>query len=106
MIAKILEALATFQTRDWITLVASLGALILPVLTLCQKSGESRLALRKQLTDLLEKLTELNTEVAKFRTKRDDYPANYIPLLNDQRRFLVRQAAFGSGVSACWPLLG
>jgi hypothetical protein len=88
---------ARFDPKDWITLTASLLAILLSILSFRQRTGEGRLALRKQLTDLLEKLTELNTEIAKFRhlrSKKDEYPPNYDRLLNDQRRFLVRQAAF------------
>ena len=42
-----------------------------------QKAHEGRLALRKQLTDLLEKLADLNTEIAKLnylREKKMNYP--------------------------------
>ena len=85
---------AAFQAKDWITLCASLSALFFSILTYRQKSGESRLSLRKQLTELLEKLTDLNLEAGKYRNKKTDYPTNYLGLLNDQRRFFIRQAEF------------
>jgi tetratricopeptide (TPR) repeat protein len=94
---KAAEFFDTFQPKDWTTLLVSTFALVFSILSLRQKAGEGRLVLRKQLTDLLEKLSELNIEVAKFRfirEKKDEYPPNYIGLLNDQRRFIVRQAAF------------
>ena len=97
IVTKIVEFFAAFQPKDWATLLISTFALVFSILSFRQKAGEGRLALRKQLTDLLEKLTELNTEVSKFRylrEKKDEYPPNYIGLLNDQRRFIVRQAAF------------
>lgn len=97
MLHSAIEFFSKFEPKDWVTLVASFFALTFSILTLRQKSGESRLELRKQLTELLEKITEFNIEVAKFRhlrNKNDEYPPNYIALLNDQRRFLVRQAAF------------
>ncbi len=82
------------EAKDWIMLIASLSALMVSVLSYRQRSSEGRLALRKQLTDVLEKLSELNTEAAMHRLKPDEYPANYGGLLNDKRRFLVRQATF------------
>ena len=84
----------SLDAKDWITLIASISALIFSILSYRQKSNEGKLALRKQLTDLLEKLTELNIEAAKFRLKESEYPGNYSGLLNDKRRFLVRQANF------------
>lgn len=88
------EVVSHFAIKDWITFTASAFALFISILSFRQKASESRLALRKQLTDLFEKLTSLNTEFAKFRADTDDYPPNYPGLLSDQRRFLVRQAAF------------
>jgi len=97
IITKFFDVFTKFEPKDWITLSASAIAILLSVLSFRQKSGEGRLALRKQLTDILEKLTELNMEIAKFayfRLEKSDYPPNYGRLLNDQRRFLVRQASF------------
>ena len=94
IIQSLLDFFSDLQSKDWITLVASLLALSVSLLSYKQKSNEGRLALRKQLTDLFEKLTELNTETAMYRLKERDYPTNYSGLLNDKRRFLVRQANF------------
>lgn len=90
---------SSLETKDWVTIGVSTAALLVSALGYVQKSVEGKLALRKQLTELLEKLTDLNTEVAKFRAlsskgKADEYPPNYVGLLGDQRRFLVRQAEF------------
>src|SRR5262249_34860779 len=67
--------------------------------TYFQRSWETKLALRRQLNDILQKLTDLNTETSKYRAlvntpRGAEYPPNYLSLVNDQRRFLVRQAAF------------
>jgi tetratricopeptide (TPR) repeat protein len=91
---KITELASQLELKDWITLTASTFALLISVLSFWQRSAESRLAQRKQLTDLCEKLTLLNTEAAKARDKPADYPPGYTGLLNDQRRFFVRQAAY------------
>ena len=82
--------------KDWITLVTSVAALIFSLLSYFQKSGDSKTALRKQLSDTLKEITEINTKDATFRfsKKKEDYPPNYIGLLNDQRRYLVRQAGW------------
>jgi tetratricopeptide (TPR) repeat protein len=91
---KITELVSKLEAKDWIALTVSAFALLISVLSFRQKSGESRLALRKQLTDLCEKLVVLNTEDAKCRAKPNDYPPGYTGMLNDQRRFFARQAAF------------
>jgi hypothetical protein len=89
----IVDFLSDLQTKDWITLLVSSSALVVSIASFLQKTRENRLALRKQLTDLLEKLTDLNVEAGKFRASKDSYPSNYLGLLNDQRRFLIRQAS-------------
>jgi tetratricopeptide (TPR) repeat protein len=98
ILTKIMEFFSTLQPKDWTTLVVSTFALVFSIFSLRQKAGEARLARREQLTDLLQKLSELNTEVSTYRAlreaKKDEYPPNYVGLINDQRRFLVRQAAF------------
>jgi hypothetical protein len=94
IISKIVASISTLQAKDWVTLGASLSALIISLLSYRQKSKEGRIALRNQLTTLLEKLTDLNMNAELSKVKKDDYPPNYINLLNDQRRFLVRQASF------------
>jgi hypothetical protein len=84
----------SLETRDWITLVASFLALMFSLLGYFQKNRETKQALRKQLTDTLKELSELNLKDATFRSLEDkkNYPPNYIGLLADQRRFFVRQA--------------
>jgi len=93
------DFLRRLQPKDWITLIASLSAFAFSLLSYWQKSAEGKIGLRKQLTDLIEKLTDISTEAAKYfglpMSKREaDYPPNYVRLKNDQRRFMVRQAEF------------
>jgi hypothetical protein len=83
--------------KDWITLLASISALIFSLITYQQRRGEGRINLRKQLTDLLEKLSGLNANIYKYKNgqnKKEEYPPNYIGLMNDQRRLLVKHADF------------
>lgn len=92
-------ALQDLQPKDWITLIASLSAFTFSALSYWQRSGDSKIGIRKQLTDTIQRLTDINTSVAKYhalsKAKRDlEFPPNYVRLLNDQRRFLVRQAEF------------
>ena len=75
-------------------IVVSLVALAFSFLSYRQKDKEGKLGLRKQLTEILEKLTNLNVEDAKARSQSEDYPLNYTGIINDNRRFLVRQAAY------------
>ena len=83
-------------SKDVLTLVVSFCALGLSIQGYFQRRAENAISLRKQLTEMLEKITDLNTEVAKFRSLKDKegYPANYPGVLNDQRRFFARQAAY------------
>lgn len=87
---------ARLESKDWLTLGMSFSALLLTAASYIQKLTENRQSLRKQLTDVLEKLTELKTEVARFNSlsDKDGYPREYDGLLNDQRRFFVRQAGY------------
>jgi tetratricopeptide (TPR) repeat protein len=84
-----------WQGKDWITLVASASALVISLISYRQKATESKLALRKQLTDTMKEITDVNMKEATYRTaeKKEAYPATYPGLLADQRRYLVRQAA-------------
>jgi hypothetical protein len=86
----------TFESKDWVSFGAAITALVFSTITLYLKLNETNQALRKQLTDVLQKLADLNTEISKFRSlvKKEEYPSNYGSLINDQRQFLVRQAAF------------
>lgn len=90
--------LAGLETKDFFTLFLSFLAIIISVSSYIQKKSENQISLRKQLTEFLEKLTEINLESAKFMHQRlnskDDLPPDYVKHLNDRRRFLVRQAAF------------
>jgi tetratricopeptide (TPR) repeat protein len=85
---------SNFEAKDWVTLGASLSAFIFALISYRQKASEASQARRKQLTDVLQKLSDLNTEMAKFRAAKEGYPSNYIAFINDQRRFLLRQAAY------------
>jgi tetratricopeptide (TPR) repeat protein len=65
--------------------------------TLRQKGYETQRALRIQLTDVLNKIVSLNVENAKLPpdgTLPPGTPPSIKALLNDQRRFLVRQATY------------
>lgn len=90
------ESVTSFGGKDWAALVVSVLALTVSALSFFQKIGETSQTRRKQLTDVLQKLSDLNTEIEKFRSLKDkkDYPVNYTGLIDDQRRFLVRQAAY------------
>jgi hypothetical protein len=86
----------SFEPKDWLSFAASGAALVFSLLSFFQKRSETSQARRKQLTDVLQKLSDLSTEIAKFKSleKKEGYPPNYPNLINDQRRFLVRQAAY------------
>lgn len=95
----ITSTFAGFERRDWLTLFASSAALSISLLTFVQRSRAGHMALRKQLTDLLQKLTDLTLQADTYRAlegkpRFEEFPRNYLTLLNDQRRFLVRQAEF------------
>lgn len=85
---------ATFQAKDWLTLIGTVVALLFSLLTYFQKRSESIWSNRKQLSEEVARLTELNIELAKFRASPEEskLPQNYPILLNDQRRYLVRHA--------------
>lgn len=95
----IVATFAGFERRDWLTLLASSAALSVSLLTYVQRSRAGHMALRKQLTDLLQKLTDLTLQADTYRAlegkpRFEEFPRNYLALLNDQRRFLIRQAEF------------
>jgi hypothetical protein len=88
---------ADTKPTDWVTICISVVALFFSLISYLQKTGENKLSRRNQLTELLEKLTDFNTEIAIFRSggnKDKTLPDNYVALLNDQRKVFVRQAAF------------
>jgi tetratricopeptide (TPR) repeat protein len=84
------------SAKDVATIAVSTLAFGISVLTLSQKTNESKVGLRKQLTDILEKLHETNVENTKANDPnfRSSYPQNYGRLISDRRRFLVRQAKY------------
>jgi hypothetical protein len=86
----------SLEPKDRVSFAASGSALVFSLLSFFQKRSETSQARRKQLTDVLQKLSDLNTERAKFKSleKKEGYPPNYSNLIDDQRRFLVRQAAY------------
>jgi tetratricopeptide (TPR) repeat protein len=86
---------ATLQLKDLLPLPFSIAALVFSLVSYFQKKGERDQAFRKQMTDTLKELTELNLKDATFRGLKDKstYPANYVGLLADQRRYLARQAS-------------
>lgn len=94
-----MNSLQQLQPKDWITLVASLSAVTFSALSYWQRSSAGRMMVRKQLTDVVERLTDIAAEIAKYHAfpperRQTDFPPSYVALLNDQRRFLVRQAEF------------
>jgi tetratricopeptide (TPR) repeat protein len=85
----------SWAPKDYITLIGSIIAVVFSSITFAQKLLEQNRGLRKQLTDILEKITDINLESEKSKNNtKGDYPPNYQSLLDDQRRFFVRQAAF------------
>jgi hypothetical protein len=92
----LLKFVADLEPKDWLTLVGTVVALIVSTFSLFQKRAESRLTLRKQLSDILSKLSEVNLEIAKARLVEEQSrtPDRTVGYLSDQRRYLVRQAAY------------
>src|ERR1700722_5170643 len=80
-----------------VALVFSALSFIIAIASFRQKTREGRYALRKQLTDTVQKLLELNTEYSKSTLDESKYPRNYGSLINDQRRFHARQAELMTG---------
>lgn len=86
----------TKQFKDLVTLSFSFFAFVVSAWTFLQKRGETKIAIRKQLTDAIEKLHDINVESSKANDKKlcEQYPNNIDRLLSDQKRFLVRQAKY------------
>ncbi len=84
-----------WEPKDTITTTFSVAAFAVSMVSIIQKVLETRQTRRKQLTDVLKELSELNLKNATFQSleNRDGYPQNYTALIGDQRRFFVRQAA-------------
>jgi hypothetical protein len=82
--------------KDWITFLASIFALLFAFISYRQKISENKNALRKQFTDVIERLSDLKFEIAEFgnlhHAEAAKLPDDYVIFKNDQRRFFVRQA--------------
>lgn len=86
--------------RDLRNILTAFGiglTVIFGVITYWQKTHDKQIGLRKQLTEILEKLVNLNIEIAKYKIEREllsnKLPENYGGLINDYRRFFVTHAA-------------
>lgn len=90
------ESFRHLEPKDWVTLIGTAIALIFSTASLLQKHFEGKLAVRKQLSDILIKLSELNLLITKARVSEEETgkPDRTVGPLSDQRRYLVRQAAF------------
>jgi hypothetical protein len=80
--------------RDYIaTSAATTIVFIIGLFTFTQKRTEFKSTLRKQLTDYIAKIHDLNVEQGKSRAanKKDDYPPDFNRLIMDQNRFVTRQ---------------
>ena len=88
--------LAHLDAKDWFTLAGTTVALVFSTASLLQKRAESRLAVRKQLSEILTKLADLNFAITKARVAEDESgkPDRTLGALHDQRRYLVRQASY------------
>jgi hypothetical protein len=66
--------------RDYIATSAATVVFIIGLFTLTQKRTELKSTLRKQLTDYIAKIQDLNVEQGKSRVanKKDDYPPDFI----------------------------
>lgn len=82
--------------KDPAAVIISSLALIVAALGYFQRSVETHIAKRKQLSDALLGLTQVNLELEKSRAASDALRtfSPIVGILNDQRRNLVRQAAF------------
>jgi tetratricopeptide (TPR) repeat protein len=85
----------SLQPKDWFTLLGTALAVTVSFLGYRRSGVESRRSLRKQFTDILQQLINLNIESAKSRQaiQAGQYPRHYARLINDQRRMLVVQAS-------------
>src|ERR1043165_1600571 len=89
------------EVKDVLTLCVSFFALSLSILSTYistrQKKFETQRTLRIQLTDVLEKIADLNLELAKIPAKGASASGLTVGMrghLKDQKRFLVRQATY------------
>lgn len=85
----------SMEVRDQLTVVAiALAATSLVIAWLAHRRSrrDARHAVRKQLSDTVQKLLDLNTETARLELAPDQQPRNSGGLIGDQRRFHARQA--------------
>jgi hypothetical protein len=84
--------------KELITLAASGLAVIVSIASYRQKAGEGKIALRKQLAEVLEKLSDQRLEQIKFsalpEVERERYPKDYHIFFQERRRFFVRQGVY------------
>jgi Tfp pilus assembly protein PilF len=90
-------------TKDYILVLISTAALIVSlfslIVTLIQKSKETKRTIRKNLTDTIESISKIAIESAKLKASKDtDFNSEAIILLrrnyNSQRRALAAHADF------------
>jgi hypothetical protein len=91
-----MDIFAGWMPKDWITLGTGVVALFFSLLSYRQKTLETTNALRRQLTDVLEKLADLKFEIASYKSlpeaKKTELPEDYVIFKNEQRRFFSNQA--------------
>ena len=70
------DAITTPPLRDYIVTSAATAVFIIGIFTLTQKRTEFKSTFRKQLTDYIAKIHDLNVEQGKSRAvnKKGDYP--------------------------------
>jgi hypothetical protein len=87
------DAITTPPLRDYTATSAATVVFIIGLFTSTQKRTELKSTLRKQLTDYIAKIQDLNVEQGKSRAanKKDDYPPDFNRLILDQKRFIARQ---------------
>ncbi|WP_156648077.1 hypothetical protein [Methylobacterium sp. Leaf88] len=75
-----------------VSVFISTSSALISLISYRQKGREGAYALRKQLSDTMQKILDLNMESAKRNNDPDKYPRNFGGLINDQRRFHARVA--------------
>lgn len=91
-----MEIFTKLEPKDKLTLSVSFAAFMIALFGFFQKSAEKKIGIRKQLTDTIMKLLELNVEAFKANDDKakGNYPNEYGRLIGDQRRLIVRQAKY------------
>jgi tetratricopeptide (TPR) repeat protein len=87
------DAITTPPLRDYIATSAATAVFIIGLFTLTQRRTEFKSTRRKQLTEYIAKIHDLNVEQGKSRAanKKGDYPPDFNRLIMDQKRFVTRQ---------------